>query len=570
MASNGIINKGKKINIASEETLGKFDDKIREIGINEKEKNTQAKADEIKVPYMDLSSFPVSQDALALIPLGEVKKHGIVCFFYGEKSLRLGVLSPENKEAQKQIEIIKDRFYNKDIEIYLISENSYKTILKAYEALPLIKEVRGGVQITEEDIKKFENIKDFKEIGEQVQRVSVTDVLVLLMSAAINIDATDIHIEAGKETIKIRYRIDGILHDVTKLSSDKWEDFISRIKLISGLKLNVSDEPQDGRFVIAIGEKEDIDVRVSTLPTAYGESVAIRLLMFSRVAVSLEELGLSEYNFKAIDKASNMPNGMILNTGPTGSGKTSTLYAILTRLNKEDTKIVTIEDPIEYHLDGINQSQTNEEAGYNFAAALKSFVRQDPDVIMVGEIRDFATVDTAIQSALTGHLVLSTIHTNSAAGSIPRLISIGAKNFLLAPAINIMIGQRLVRRICPNCKQEKELSDDDKIRIKKEFEKAGDEVRKKINLENIDSIDFYAGKGCDRCSGIGYKGRIAIFEIIEFTEKIRKEIIANEAISEGRIQDMATEDGMSTMAQDGILKAMDGITSLEEIFRVTK
>jgi type IV pilus assembly protein PilB len=570
MADNDNINKGQKINIASEDTLGKFDDKIKEIGINQKEKTTQAKAEETKIPYIDLASFPVSQDALALVPLKDVKESGVVCFFYGEKSLRLGVLAPENKEAQKQIEIVKDRFYNKSVEIYIISENSYNAILKAYEALPLIKEVRGGVQITEEDIEKFKGIKNFNEIGEQVQRVSVTDVLVLLMSAAINVDATDIHIEAGKETIKVRYRIDGMLHNVAKISSDKWEDLISRIKLISGLKLNVSNEPQDGRFVIALGKNEDIDVRVSTLPTAYGESVAIRLLMFSRVAVSLEELGLSEYNFKAIDRASNMPNGMILNTGPTGSGKTSTLYAILTRLNKEDTKIVTIEDPIEYHLDGINQSQTDEEAGYSFAAALKSFVRQDPDVIMVGEIRDFETVDTAIQSALTGHLVLSTIHTNSAAGSIPRLISIGAKNFLLAPAINIMIGQRLVRRVCSDCKQKITLSDDDKIRIKKEFERAGEEIKSKINLEDLESLEFHTGKGCDKCGGIGYKGRIAIFEIIEFTEKIRKEIIDNEAISEGRIQEIAMADGMSTMAQDGILKAMNGITSLEEVFRVTK
>lgn len=565
-----VSNKNSRVTIAGEDTLEKFDFKIKQIDLKDKEKEAQVQAAILGVQYMNLNGFPISQDALEIVRKEDVTKNKIVCFFYGEKVLRFGVLDPNDEDTKKYLEQLQDKYYSKKFDIYLISNNSLKVALKAYETLPTIKEVRGGVQITKEDLKKFEGIQDFKGVSDAIKRVNLTDVLSLLMSVALNMGASDVHVEAGKDEVVIRYRLDGILHKVGILPKERWDDFISRIKLISGLKINKKDEPQDGRFVISLGGDDDIDVRVSTLPTAYGESVAIRILMFSKAAVSLEELGLSEYNFKIIDRAIHMPNGMILNTGPTGSGKTSTLYAILSKLNTEETKIVTIEDPIEYHLSGINQSQTNEDSGYTFAKALRSFVRQDPDVIMVGEMRDFETVDTAIQSALTGHLVLSTIHTNSAAGSIPRLLSMGTKSFLLAPAINVLIGQRLVRKLCPYCKEKVVLTDEIKEKITKKFLMAADSVKSEINIADLDSETFFIGKGCEKCHGLGYKGRVAIFEIIEFDEDLRKQIIMNENISEDMFKEMAIAKGMVTMEQDGIIKAKNGITTLDEIFRVTK
>jgi len=558
----------KRIQLASDDVLGEFDTAMEEIGVREKEKKTVKQAALVCLPYIDLTGVPIPQDALGLINKEEAIKNKTACFFYGESNIKIGSTNPDKEEAKKIIMKVKERFFNKKVEIYLISEHSFSALLKAYDHLPALKKTERGVQITEEDLAKYKDVKDFKEITERLKKISVSEILSLLLGAAINIEASDMHIEAGKSDVKIRFRVDGILHDAATLPMEKWDDLIARIKLVSGLKINVTNNPQDGRFMIVLGPGNDIDVRISTLPTAYGESVALRILMFSKRALSLGELGLNQDNFKILEQVISKPNGLILNTGPTGSGKTSTLYAILTKLNKEDVKVVTIEDPIEYHLDGINQSQTDEVHGYTFAKALKSFVRQDPDVIMVGEIRDFDTADTAIQSALTGHLVLSTVHTNSAAGSVPRLMSMGAKNFLVAPAINAIIGQRLVRRVCESCKEKTFLTEEQKEKIKKIFLNSAEKTKEKINLEKLDEVVFYEGRGCEKCGNIGYKGRIAIFEIIEFEEKTRRIITDNENVSEEDIEKKAIEKGMVTMAQDGIFRAMEGVTSLDEVFRV--
>jgi len=333
--------------------------------------------------------------------------------------------------------------------------------------------------------------------------------------------------------------------------------------MISGVKINITDKPQDGRISIFL--KDDrIDIRASFLPTAHGESVVMRLLKSSSVGLTFEDLGIRDRSFEQLKREIDRPNGMIITTGPTGSGKTTTLYAILKKLNKKETKIITIEDPIEYQLEGINQSQTSKN--YTFSLGLRSIVRQDPDIIMVGEIRDLETAEISIQAALTGHLVLSTIHTNDAAGTVPRFLSMGAKPFLLAPALNAMIGQRLVRRVCSKCKKEIIIEDEQMKRIKDIINSMPEEYKNKIDINNL---KFYKGEGCEECQGIGYKGRVGIYEIMIMNKEV-EQLILSEKVSEYDMRDIASKNGMITMVQDGLLKAIDGITTVEEVFRVAE
>ncbi|MFH1661980.1 MAG: GspE/PulE family protein, partial [Candidatus Falkowbacteria bacterium] len=335
------------------------------------------------------------------------------------------------------------------------------------------------------------------------------------------------------------------------------------LKMLSGVKINITNKPQDGRISIFLKE-ERIDIRASFLPTAHGESVVMRLLKSSSVGLAFEDLGIRGESFERLKKEVDRPNGMIITTGPTGSGKTTTLYAILKKLNSPETKIITIEDPIEYQLSGVNQSQVSKN--YTFAQGLRSIVRQDPDVVMVGEIRDLETAEIAIQAALTGHLVLSTIHTNDAAGTVPRFLSMGAKPFLLAPALNAMIGQRLVRRICEKCKKEVKIEDEKIERIKGIINSMPEEYKNKIDINNL---KFYKGEGCEACQSIGYKGRVGIYEIMTMNKEIEQSILSGK-VSEYDMREISAKTGMVTMVQDGILKAIDGITTVEEIFRVAE
>jgi len=317
-----------------------------------------------------------------------------------------------------------------------------------------------------------------------------------------------------------------------------------------------------------ITKDERVDIRASFLPTNYGESVVLRLLRSSAVGLSFEDLGIRDKSFQQLKREVERPNGMIITTGPTGSGKTTTLYAILKKLNNPETKIITVEDPIEYQLEGINQSQTGKK--YTFAQGLRSIVRQDPDVVMIGEIRDLETAEIAIQAALTGHLVLSTIHTNDAAGTVPRFMSMGAKPFLLAPALNAMIGQRLVRRVCKECKEEVEPTPEQKERIVKILEGLPNEEKENIKFTpDLANLKFYKGKGCKACQEIGYKGRIGVYEIMIMNEEIEK-LVLKGSVSEYDMRNLAQKYGMISMVQDGLLKAIDGITSVDEIFRVAE
>ncbi len=457
--------KSKTPTVASEETEEKLSEKMAEILTTDKERETSAKAQASGRLYINLQGFPISPETLTLLEKEQAAELKTVCFFYNGQEVRLGTI--EATEAIKtRLNELAEKLHAHGA-LYLISQNSLDFALKLYDALPKRKPEIKGVAITEEDLKKHQRaINDFAELQKIIQSGSITETLNILIAAAIETRASDIHIEAEEKDIKIRFRLDGLLHEAAILEKSVWPKIISRIKLLAGLKLNISDTPQDGRFTIFL-TADKIDVRVSALPTNYGESVVLRLLMSSAAGLKFDDLGLRGQAYKILEQEIKRPNGLIVTTGPTGSGKTTTLYAILNKLNEPDTKIITIEDPIEYELNGINQTQVNPSADYTFAKGLRSIVRQDPDIILVGEIRDLETAEIAIQAALTGHLVLSTIHANSAAGTIPRLLSLGAKPFLLAPAMNIMMAQRLVRKICEHCREAIELKPEEEEKIKK-------------------------------------------------------------------------------------------------------
>ncbi|OGF21742.1 hypothetical protein A2Y83_01240 [Candidatus Falkowbacteria bacterium RBG_13_39_14] len=458
--------------------------------------------------------------------------------------------------------------------------------------MPKVKKAPPGVKISEEDIKRFkEELKDFRELEEKIKNISLTDLMTIIIASALQARSSDIHIEAEEKDVKLRFRIDGILHDAASIDKKSWPKLVSRVKLISKLKLNIENKPQDGRFTIFLSEG-NIDVRVSTLPTAYGESVVMRLLTSSVQGLNFANLGLRKKAYEDLSREMMKPNGMIITTGPTGSGKTTTLYAILNRLNSQESKIITLEDPIEYKLAGINQSQVEELKGYSFAKGLRSILRQDPDVVMVGEIRDDETADIAVNAALTGHLVISTIHTNSASGAIPRFLALNAKPYLLAPALNVVIGQRLLRRVCEHCKIEYNISPQEAEEVKKALSEIPDNSGEDLPFspespacalpaqaggrlsgdsgETLKNIKFYKGKGCEKCQNLGYQGRVGIYEVMVINEEIKRCILEAKDISEYNIQKLGQKFGMLTMRQDGVLKAIEGITTLDEVFRVTK
>lgn len=552
-----------------------LDAKMQELKEKEIEGQLKNKAQQVGFGFINLKGIPVPSDVLQRIPLEQVKEKKVICFYYApHKTARLATLQTSEQEIlslKKEFEgILKI-----PVEMFLTSEKSFVEVLKQYEAVPKIKKTTSGVDIESNDLEKFsEKLSSLGEVASLISSASTTQLVAVVIAAGLKTNSSDIHIEAEIDGIKLRYRIDGVLHTATVLEKSVWQNLISRLKLLSGLKLNIETKPQDGRFSIQTAN-DKIDVRVSTLPTAYGESVVMRLLLSKMANLKMEGLGLNQLAFEMLERQINRPNGMIITTGPTGSGKTTTLYGILNKLNDAETKIITIEDPIEYEVKGVNQSQINESKDYTFAKGLRSIVRQDPDIILVGEMRDLETVDIALNAALTGHLVLSTLHTNDAAGAIPRFLAMGAKPYLLAPALNLIIAQRLVRKLCEKCKKRVELEENMKNKvweIVSSIDLQKDEKLRNIEIkgkENLSKIDFYKATGCDECNKLGYNGRIGVFEMFEMNKEIEQVILSNE-VSEYKIREIAQKSGMVTMIQDGILKATQGITSLEEVFRVVE
>jgi type II secretory ATPase GspE/PulE/Tfp pilus assembly ATPase PilB-like protein len=425
------------------------------------------------------------------------------------------------------------------------------------------------IEIENELEAEFEkNINSVPTLKKEIDAVATKDVSILLkvlMSGAILLDSSDMHIETVESGSMLRLRVDGVLQEVVSFDSQRHQRIVSRIKLLSGLKLNIEDKPQDGRFSIIVNKEsssEEVEVRVSTLPTEYGETIVMRVLNPKNL-ISLEDLGLRKDLYQIFTEQSEKPNGMIIVTGPTGSGKTTTLYAFLKKIRNPEIKVVTIEDPIEYHLDGISQTQVNPKKGYDFAAGLKSIVRQDPDAILVGEIRDLETASIALQAALTGHLVLSTLHTNDAAGTIARMQALGEKAVNIAPAINVAIAQRLVRKVCSKCAETETISPELFEEIKKDLENMPEgadmpELKPDIKIAKI--------KGCERCNFTGYKGRIGIFEAMRIDDEMQDFILTSPSTS--ALEKLAIKKGMTTMRQDGLIKVLEGTTTMEEIKRV--
>jgi len=575
----------QNINIGRGNASEKLASKLSAIQLKEKEQEVEAQANKLGLSYINLDKFPVSQDAIKIIPREQAESLQTVCFLYTGDEMRLGSLNPSNPQVTNLAKELGEKHHAR-IKIYLISQNSFDLSFKIYDKIPTIIQFEG-VNITEDDIQKYDaKIKTFQDLQALLNEISLTEMINLIISAGLKFAASDIHIETEAENVKTRFRVDGMLHDIATLPKESIEKIGSRIKLLSGLKLNIGNKPQDGRFTITLSV-EKVEVRVSIIPTAYGESIVMRLLRASAVGLEFESLGVRGKSFNDLKEEMTKPNGMIITTGPTGSGKTTTLYAILNKLNSPETKIITLEDPIEYKLPGIVQSQvegaeaeTQEEESsggiktvnrgnrYTFARGLRAILRQDPDIVMVGEIRDLETAETAINAALTGHLMLSTLHTNSAAGAIPRLLAMGVQSFLLAPSLNAIVGQRLVRKLCDSCKIEDKSIDNKTMTtvLNALNEIAPESGYKPSDLANL---KFYSSQGCEKCHGLGYKGRIGIYEIFTMSPKVEQMILSG-TISEYELEKQAIKDGMITMLQDGLLKALDGITSIEEIFREVK
>jgi len=427
------------------------------------------------------------------------------------------------------------------------------------------KSITGQINISSfsQIEKRIKNISDLKKNIEKKMKKNITEFLEILTVGAIVLDVSDIHIEPKKEKIKIRVRLDGILQPVIEIEKEKYKRILSRIKLLSGIKLNISKSPQDGRFSIIIQE-QSIETRVSSLPTEYGESLVLRILNPENL-INIEDLGLRKDLLKIFQREIKKPNGMIIVTGPTGSGKTTTLYTILKEIQSPQIKIITIEDPIEYHLKGISQTQIDSKKGYDFANGLEAIMRQDPDVILVGEIRNKKTAKIAIQAALTGHLVLSTLHTNDAAGTIARLVTMEAKTSNIGPALNISIAQRLVRKICKKCYQLDKPSSEETEKIKQGLKNIPDKLKKELKIK--ENVLIPKPKGCEHCNQTGYKGRTGIYEFVLMDDEMEKFILENPSIA--AIKEEAQKRGMINMYHDGLIKVLQGITDFEELKRVT-
>ena len=450
----------------------------------------------------------------------------------------------------------------------MISQTSLEKLWSLYDKRTLLDRLDiMKVTLNKEDLEKFEeNFGDILKFRDPMADLPTSELIALIFSGAIKMKASDVHFEVNEKDVRMRYRLDGVLHDIGVLPSHSYKLIVSRIKMMSKMKLNVRSRAQDGHFALS-SEKEGgsgrVDVRVSIIPSRYGESVVMRILRQDSILLGVESLGLRGRAFEHMQEAIAKTNGMILTTGPTGSGKTTTLYAVINKINKEGTKIITIENPIEYEIAGISQTEVTKE-GYDFSGGLLSDCnRQDPDVILVGEIRDNETASTAVNAALTGHLVLSTLHTNNAVDTIPRLVELGVKPSLIGPSINVAIAQRLVRRLCEHCR---EMYVPAKSTLEM-LQKILAVISPKAEVTVPQKIEtLYRAKGCSKCNNIGYSGQLGIFEVLSMTDEIQK--LIDSMRPHGEILKVAVEDGMVAMEQDGILKAIEGETSIEEVWRV--
>jgi len=524
------------------------------------------KSEKLKIPLKIVSLEEVSLNVLETIPEESAKYYRMIPLKKKGNHLEIGMVFPEDLKAREALEFLSRQ--NKfTYQVFLITLTNFDVILKKYRDLR--KEVTKALKELEVELKAEERAKTWTSKAAEVERIAeeapISKVVAVILRHAVDGNASDIHIEPGREKVRVRFRLDGILHPSIFLPLRIHSSVIARIKIISNLKIDETRIPQDGRFSTKVGEM-DIDFRVSTFPTILGEKAAIRILDPGKRKIEFKTLGITGRNLRVIENSLKKSYGMILTTGPTGVGKTTTIYATLGLFNKEEVNIMTLEDPVEYYIEGINQSQVRPEIEYTFSSGLRHMVRQDPDILMVGEIRDEETASLAIHATLTGHIVLSTLHTSNSLGVIPRLIDMGIKPFLIPPTLSVASAQRLVRKLCPHCRKKVKAEKEVEKLILKEIENFPPTIKKDIKLD--EKFYIYKPAGCKRCDQLGYSGRIGIFEVLEMTDQLAKIIL--EEPSEIRIKEEAKRQGMVTMKQDGILKVLKGITSLEEILRVAE
>lgn len=521
------------------------------------------KEEEQKIDWENLRILP---EIISIIPYEAAKQYQFVPLEKDGQTLRVGVVDMDNIEVQNALQFLAEK-NRLSIEIIRISEKEFKKALEAYTS-PAFTITKALESLSEQERMEVvsEKVIGDEEKGEAVMKdAPVAKIVEVILRNAIEGSASDVHIEPLEDRVRVRYRQDGILHNSLILPKKIGPAVVSRIKILSNLKIDEKRKPQDGRFRI-IEKGRQIDLRVSSLPVSLGEKVVMRVLDKEKGLIDLEKLGVTGRNYKIIKECIFEPYGMILISGPTGSGKSTTLYAILKILNKEGVNIVTLEDPVEYAMEGINQSQVKPEIGYTFATGLRSILRQDPDIVMVGEIRDRETAELAVHAALTGHIVLSTLHTNDSIGAIPRLIDMGVEPFLIASSLRAVAAQRLVRRICEFCKEEVKITEAARETIEKSFNLIPEDQKKDIDLSQ--GFKIFRGKGCPKCGGTGMKGRIGIFEVFYVDNEVVN--LMGDKVEEDVLRKAAKNQGMIAMKQDGILKVLRGITTLEEIGRVTE
>jgi type IV pilus assembly protein PilB len=553
---------------ASHEPQSDLQSQLAKIRRSGEERAAERLAAQLGYPYADLSKMPVSLDAVRLIPETTARDAKIAAIEARDHAIAIVAENPGLPATKKAIADLQAQKY--EVRIFVVSASSLASAFEFYRFVkPPEEAIAGKVAISEDRLNELKGqLVTLDAVHAAIGTLdfaqsSPNDLLQILLAGALAVRASDIHTEAGEKIAKVRFRVDGLLHDIYgELPLPFYGNFVSRIKLLSEMKLNVRSEAQDGRFTINLAGK-DVEMRVSIIPAEFGETIVMRVLDPSATMVGLANLGLRPDNLAIVNKALARPNGLILNTGPTGSGKTTTLYAFLRSVNNPELKIITLEDPIEYRIEGIEQTQVNEEAGYTFANGLRAIVRQDPDIILVGEVRDLETADIALQSALTGHLVLSTLHTNDAVGAVPRLINLGVKAVSIGPALALVIAQRLVRVLCPDCKKEVPIDAATAEKIKGLLAR----LPERVDRAAYEHPKLFAPVGCVKCNGIGYRGRIGIFEFLEGGPDIEATIL-HEA-SEIALREVAHRQGMVTMQEDGILKAITGATTFDEVAGAT-
>ncbi len=512
----------------------------------------QLYSDFFKVPFVQLRGRLIKKSILSLLPEEVARTRRAVIFDKDENSIYLAMEDPGDLETINFVE----KYTNLPVKVFLTTAKDLNYVYSLYGK----EVVEDFKKVIEDNIRETTRLKMMgeKEVAEELPIVNIVDAI---LAYAISLNASDIHIEALQDFVLIRFRIDGVLREIIRIPKEVHSAIVARIKLLAGLKIDEHQKPQDGRMRYeALGEA--MDIRVSTMPTFYGEKIAMRLLRATAKPMSLKELGMLDETIALVEESIKKSYGMFLVTGPTGSGKTTTLYSILNMLNRPDINIVTIEDPIEYYIPYANQTQINNQAGVTFATGLRSILRQDPNIILIGEIRDEETAEIAVNSALTGHLVLSSLHTNDAATAIPRLIDMKVPSFLVSAVLNTVVAQRLVRKVCRDCLESYEPDTETIASLKREFSQV---EGREVEIPKV----LYRGKGCQVCNNTGYKGQLGIFEILNLDEDLRR-LINEPNFSLDNLRKMAQGKGMISILEDGLRKAELGLTTVEEVLRVIR